>query len=106
MESVLWASEGLNRTVTMASSGMLSPHKVFFGGQPPMPDLPFCKPAFHRVQRQNKMDRQARPCYFLIFGYNHGSNCFKVMDAKTGRIVHSRDVTRHQPREPLIYPAR
>ena len=27
------------------------------------------------------------------------------MDAKTGRIVHSRDVTWHQPREPLISPA-
>ena len=27
------------------------------------------------------------------------------MDAETGRIVHSRDVTCHQPREPLISPA-
>ena len=27
------------------------------------------------------------------------------MDAETGRIVHSRDVTWHQPREPLISPA-
>ena len=26
----------------------------------------------------------------------------KIMDAETGRIVHSRDVTWHQPREPLI----
>ena len=106
MESVLWASEGLNRSATMASSEMLYPQEVFFGGQPPMPVLSFCKPAFHRVPRQNKMDRQARPCYFLIFGYNHGSDCFKVMDAETGRIVHSRDVTRNQPREPLIYPGR
>ena len=48
------------------------------------------------------MDRQARPCFFLNFGYNHGSDCFKLMDAETGRIVHSRDVTWHQPREPLI----
>ena len=52
------------------------------------------------------MDRQARPCFFLNFGYNHGSDCFKVMDAETGRIVHSRDVTWHQPREPLISRAR
>ena len=27
------------------------------------------------------------------------------MDAETGRIVHSRDVTWHQSREPLIFPA-
>ena len=29
----------------------------------------------------------------------------KIMDAETGRIVHTRDVTWHQPREPLIFPA-
>ena len=42
---------------------------------------------------------------FFNFGYNHGSDCIKIMDAETGRIVHSRDVTWHQPREPLISPA-
>ena len=105
MESVLWASEGFNHSATTANSGMLSPHEVFFGSRPPMPILPFCKPAYHRIPRQTKMDRQARPCFFLNFGYNHGSDCFKVMDAETGRIVHSRDVTWHQPREPLISPA-
>ena len=105
MESVLWASEGFNCSATTANSGMLSPHEVFFGSRPPMPVLPFCKPAYHRIPRQTKMDRQARPCVFLNFGYNHGSDCFKVMDAETGRIVRSRDVTWHQPREPLISPA-
>ena len=78
------------------------PKRGFFGGHPPMPVLPFCKPAYHRVPWQSKMDPQARPRYLLNFGYNHGSNCFKVMNAETGRIVHSRDVTWHQPREPLI----
>ena len=105
MESVLWASVGFNRSATIANSGMLSPHEVFFGSRPPMPVLPFCKPAYHRIPRQTKMDRQARRCFFLNFGYNHGSDCFKVMDAETGRIVHSRDVTWHQPRKPLISPA-
>ena len=70
-----------------------------------MPVLPFCKPANHRVPWQSKMDCQARPCYFFNFGCNHGSDCFKVMDTKTGRIMHSRDVTWYQPREPLIFPA-
>ena len=70
-----------------------------------MPVLLFCKPAYHRVLRQSKLDRQARSCYFLSFGYNHGSDCFKIMDAETGRTVHSRDVPWHQPREPLISPA-
>ena len=105
MESILWACEGLNRSATTSNSGMLSSHEVFFGGRPPMPVLPFCKPAYHRVPRQSKMARQARPCYFLNFEYNHGSDCFKIMDAETGRIVYSRNVTWHQPREPLISPA-
>ena len=105
MESVLWASEGFNRSATTANGGMLSPYEIFYGRRPPMPTLPFFKPAYHCIPRQGKLDRQARLCYFLNFGYNNGSDCVKIMDAKTGRIVHSRDVTWHQPREPLISPA-
>ena len=40
--------------------------------------------------------------FSLNFGYNHGSECFKIMDVETKRAVHSRDVTWHQPREPLL----
>ena len=105
MKSVLWASEGFNRSVTTANSGMLSPYEIFYGSRLPMPTLPFCKPAYHCILRQGKLDRKARPCYFLNFCYNHGSDCVKIMDAETGRMVHSRDVTWHQPREPLISPA-
>ena len=105
MESVLWTSEGFNRSATTANSCMLSPYESFYGSRPPMSTLPFCKPAYHRIPRQGKLDRQARLCYFLNFGYNHGSDCAKIKDAETGRMVHSRDVTWHQPREPLISPA-
>ena len=104
MESVLWASEWFNRSATAANSGMLSPYEIFYRSHPPMPTLQFRKPAYHRVPRQGKLDRQARPCYFLNFGYNHGSDCMKITGAETGQIVHSRDVTWHQPREPLISP--
>ena len=93
MESVLWAAEGFNRSATTANSGMLSPYEIFYGSRPPMPTLPFCKPAYHSIPRQGKLDRQARMCYFLNFDYNHGSDCVKIMDAETGRIVHPRDVT-------------
>ena len=89
-------------TTVHASSLQLNRSRM---GCLPMPVLPFCKPASHRVPRQTKMDPQARPCSFLNFGYNLGSDCFKITDAETGRIVHSRDVTWHQPREPLISPA-
>ena len=61
MEYVLWASEGFNRSATTANSGMLSQHEVFFGGHPPMPVLPFCKPTYHRVSRRIKWaPRRAR----------------------------------------------
>ena len=93
MESVLWASEGFIRFATTANSGMLSIHEVFFGGRPPMPVLPFCKPAYHRVPWQSEMVCQARPCFFLNFGYSHGSDCFKIMNPEAGMVVHSRDVT-------------
>ena len=40
--------------------------------------------------------------FFVNFVCKHGSDCFKIMHAETGRVVHSRDVTRHQPRKPFI----
>ena len=45
MESVLWASEGFNRSATTTTSGVLSPYEVFYGSRPLMPALPFCKTA-------------------------------------------------------------
>ena len=63
MESDFWASEGFTRSATTGNSGILSPREVFFGGRPAMPVLPFCKPAYYRVSRRRKMDRQVRPCF-------------------------------------------
>ena len=80
MESVLWASEGFNRSATTANAGMLSPHEIFFGSRPPMPILPFCQPAYHRIPRHGKLERQARLCYFLNFGHNHGRDCIKILE--------------------------
>ena len=93
MESVLWASEGFNRSATTANGGMLSPYEIFCGSRLSMPTLPFCKPEYYRIPRQGKLDRQARLCFFLNFGDNLESDCVKIMDAETGPIVHSRDVT-------------
>ena len=107
LESFLWECEGLNCSVTLANSGMLSPHEVFYQGLPPMPVLPFCKPAYHRVSRRRDTDPQTRPCFFLGFGYNHGRDFLKVTDVEmgVGMVVYSRDVTWHQPWEPLVSPA-
>ena len=67
-----------------------------------MPLLPFLQPAYHRVPRQRKTDPRARMCYFLNFGYNHGRDCYRLLDAETGRVAYSRDVTWHHPEVPWI----
>ena len=43
--------------------------------------------------------------YFLNFGYNHGRDYYKLLDAETGKVVFSRDATWHHPEAPLILPA-
>ena len=58
----------------------------------------------HRVPRWWKPNPQVRPCFFMKFGYNHSSDCFKVMDADMGMVMYSRDMTWHQPCKPLTFP--
>ena len=105
MESLLWASQCFNRLASAASDEWLSPHKIVYGNCPPLPLLPFFQPAYHRVPRKRKSDPRARLCYFLNFGYNHGRNCHKPLDAETEKVAFSRDVTRHHPEAPLMLPA-
>ena len=105
MESLLWASECFNRSATAENDGWLSPHEIFYGNRPPLPLLPFFQPAYHRVPRQRKSDPRTRLCYFLNFGYNHGHDCHKLLDAETGKFVFSRDVTWQHPEALLIPPA-
>ena len=80
----------------------LFPHDIFYGSRPRLPLLPFLQPAYHRVPRQRKTDPRARMCYFLNFGNNHGRDCYRLLDAETGRVAYSRDVTWHHPEAPWI----
>ena len=80
----------------------LSPHEIFYGSRSRLPLLPFLQPAYHRVPRQRKTDPRARMCYFLNFGYNHGRDCYRLLDAETGRVAYSRDVIWHHPEVPWI----
>ena len=95
IESLLWTS----------NDGWFSPHEIFYGSRPSLPLLSFFQPAYHRVPRQRKSEPRVRLCYFLNFGYNHGRDCYKLLDAKTGKVVFSRDITWHHPETPLILPA-
>ena len=102
LESLLWASECYNRAATSVNDEWLSPHEIFYGSRPRLPLLPFLQPAYHRVPRQRKTDPRARMCYFLNFGYNHGRDCYRLLDAETGRVAYSRYVTWHHPEVPWI----
>ena len=82
-ESLLWASECFNRSATAANEGWLSPHDIFYGTRPPLPLLPFFRPANHRVPRQLKSNPRACLCCFLNFCYNHGHDCHKLLGAET-----------------------
>ena len=105
MKLLHWASESFNWSTTAANDGWLSPHEIFYGNRQPLPLLPFFQPAYHGVHRQRKSDPRARLCYFLDIGYNHGHGCHKLLDAETGKVVFSSDVTLHHPEAPLIPPA-
>ena len=80
----------------------LSSHETFYGRRPRLPLLPSLQPAYHRVPRQRKTHPRARMCFFLSFGYNHGRDCYRLLDAETGRVAYSRDVTWHHPEAPRI----
>ncbi|CAM9818146.1 unnamed protein product, partial [Ascophyllum nodosum] len=71
-----------------------------------LPLLPCLQPVYHRVSRQRKTDPRARMCYFLNFGYDHGQDCYRLLDAEAGRVAYSRDVTWHHPEVPWITPIR
>ena len=90
---------------TAANGGWLSPHEILCGSRPPLPLLPFFHPAYHRVPRQRIRDPRARLCYFLNIGCNHGHNCQKLLNAETGKVGFSRDVTWHHAEVSLILPA-
>ena len=105
MESQLWASKCFNRAATVVNGGRLSLHEIFYGSCPLLPLMPFFQLAYHRAPRQSKSDLPARLYCFLNFGYNHGHDCHKLLDAETGKIVSSRDVKCHHSEAPLILPA-
>ena len=79
-------------------------HEIFYGSRTRLPVLPFLQPANHRVPQLRKTDPRARLCYFLFFGYNHGRDCYRLLDAEMGRVAYSCDVTWHHPETPWTAP--
>ena len=106
LESLLWASECFIWVATSVSDEGLSPHDVFYGSRPRLPLMPFVQLAYHCVPRKWKAAPRASMCYFVNLGYKHGRDCYRLLDAETGRVAYSRDVTWHHPETPWITPSR
>ena len=107
LESLLWASECFNSAATLVADEWLPPHTIFYGSRPRLPLLHFLQPAYHRVPRQWKTDLRAHMCFFcFFFGYNHGRDSYRLLDAETGRVAYLRDGTWRHPETPWITPIR
>ena len=99
LESLLWASECYNRAATSVNDEWFSPYEIFYGSRPRLPLLPFLQPTYHRVPRQRKTDLRACMCYFLKFRYNHGRDCYRLLDAETSLIRATSPGTTRKHRE-------
>ena len=86
----------------------LSPLDIFYGSRPRLPLLPFLQPAYHLSPcTAIAEDRSPDPdVYFLNFGYNRRRDSYRPLDAETGMVADSRDVTWHHPEAPWITPIR
>lgn len=76
LESLLGASECLNRSATSANDGWISSHEEFYGSRAPLPLLPFFYSSFYSTPRQQKTKPRARMRFSLNFGYNHRRDCY------------------------------
>ena len=59
-----WACYALNRTATSSNVGDKSPFEMRFGTVPQSP-IPFLKPGYVKIKRQNKLRRKALPYFFI-----------------------------------------
>ena len=104
LEAILWGAECMNRSATTANADMMSPHEACYGSPPELKMLEFFQPGYMRVVRDKKSQSQTVARSFLNGGYDHPSDCFKVLKASTGAICCTRDVTWAHPRTSLVTP--
>ena len=86
-----WACYALNRTATIANVGDKSPFEMRFGTLPQSP-IPFPKPGYVKIKRQDKLRPEALPCFFIGPSANRPFDTYEVL-LNSGSVVHSRNVT-------------
>ena len=103
-EACFWACERLNRSATTANPGNCSPHELFFGVTPKLRMLPFLRPGYCRVRRDNKAEPKAQRCFYLSGGSKHPADSLKVV-LPSGAITYTRDLAWEHSRAAPFVPA-
>ena len=86
-----WACYALNRTATSANVVDKSHFEMRFGTVPQSP-IPFLKPGYVKIKRQDKLRSKALPCFFIGPSANRPRDIYEVL-LNFGSVVHSRNVT-------------
>ena len=94
----------MNHSATTANAGMKAPREAYYGSPPELTFLVIFQPGYMRVMWDQQSQPQAVTCYFLTGSYSHPSDCLKVLEASTGAIGYTREVTWPHAHTPLVVP--
>ena len=101
-EALHWACDALNRTATSANPANKSPYEMWYGNPPPVVLLPFLKPGYRGVKRENKAQPKAQECVHLGPAPNHTRDAVRVLTKhRTLRITRHVTWQRVSPSPPV-----
>ena len=78
-EASHWACDALNRAATSADPRNKSPYEMWCGTPPPVVLLPFLKPGYCNVKRENKSQAQGQECFYLGPPPNYPRDSVRVL---------------------------
>ena len=104
-EASHWACDALNRTATSANPANKSPYEMWYGNPPPVVRLPFLKPGYCKVKRENKSQPKAQERFYLGPAPNHPRDAVRVLTKyRTLRITRNVTWQRVSPSPPVPAP--
>ena len=101
-EASHWACDALNRTATTANPESKSPYEMWYGRPPPVVLLPFLKPGYCKVKRENKAQAKAQECFYLGPAPNYPRDSVRVL-TRHRTVLITRNITwqRVSPEPPV-----
>jgi len=91
-EASHWACDALNRTATTANPESKSPYEMWYGRPPPVVLLPFLKPGYCKVKRENKSQAKAQECFYLGPAPNYPRDSVRVL-TRHRTVLITRNIT-------------